>query len=148
MAEPAQTEQIKRILRTELRAYAQVYKTVQFTLYGLPLLMVVALVGYLFLRWFERPLFEFHSMAVPASYILAGYLGYAWLAFQETTRRAAAVSAAKVLAELHGLKVIHWPGGKGISNETLEVVSEATNEGRPVNWSRNWSRWDCLADLT
>lgn len=147
MPNKAETEQIQWILRSELRAYAKAYRTVQFALYVLPAFLLLALALYLFLWWLGRPLQEFHNLASAGSYLLAGFLGYAWWAFNETLRRAEAVSAAKVLAELHGLKVLHWPGGKGINADTVELVGADSQEGVPVNWSRDWRRWDCLANL-
>ncbi|MDZ4290749.1 MAG: hypothetical protein U1C47_02365 [Hydrogenophaga sp.] len=146
MKKQSTIEQIECILKSELRSYECALRTVQFTLYGLPLLLLAALAVYLFKWWLDRDLYELNSLIYPAALILSAFCGYAWHSFQVTIDRAAAVSDAKNLAELHGLKVIYWPGGKGISRDTLEVV-DAANPKPSVDWARNWRKWNCLADL-
>lgn len=147
MPSASQVKQLEMILRTELRAYAKAYRTVQFALYGLPIVLVVAALLYLLLRWTGHSLYELHAAASAWAYVLAGFVGYAWWAFRETASRAGAVSMVKELAEMQGLKVIHWPTGKGITGDTVELVGADFTDGKPVDWMRKWGRWDCLADL-
>lgn len=142
--------EVEKILQREMDLYVKAYRGVGFATGVLPLLMVVGIAGGLLEAWLRSGELSLHMgpIGLFAVALSAGaYLGYVFRQYQDAKERAGGVSAAKEAARVLGFKVVLNPVVGDQIRFGLCVVARSS-ELHSVDWKRDWSRWDCLAEFT